>query len=270
MAIHPTAIVDSKAELHESVEVGPFCVIESRVRVGARCRLYQGVYLTGWTEIGEACELHPGVIVGHEPQDTKYKGERSFCRVGRGTVLREYVTIHRGAVPDSETVIGEDCFLLGGSHVGHNGWLGDRVTLTNGALLGGHVEVGDGTIVGGGAAVHQFVRVGELCMVAGAARVRMDLIPFALCDVDGRIAGVNRIGMRRAGMPREQIQAVRKAYSTLFNLGLPLPKAVERLAEQSVSGPAERILRFVMQESKRGVAGRVRSSEKKLLDSEDI
>ena len=260
LTIHQTALVDAKAELDSSVDVGPYCVIEGHVRVDAGCRLYQNVYLTGWTEIGENSVLHPGVIVGHEPQDIKYSGERSYCRIGRGAILREYVTIHRGTVPDSETVIGDDCFLLGGSHVAHNCTLGDRVTLINNVLLGGYVEVGDGATMGGGTKVHQFVRVGELAMVAGQARVAKDVVPFALTDVAGRVAGLNRVGLRRTGTPREHVQELRDAYRVLFAAGLSLPQAVDRLTAQANSGPCKRLLLFLQSDSKRGVAGRSRRS----------
>ena len=215
MPIHPTAIIHPKAELDSTADVGPYCIIEGHVRVASGCRLHQGVYLTGWTQIGEDCELHPGVVVGHEPQDIKYKGERSYCRVGRGTILREYVTIHRGTIPDSETVVGEDCFLLVGSHVGHNCTVGDGVTLINDVLLAGHVEIGNRATIGGGAGIHQFVRIGELAMFAGNARVIQDIVPFALVGPEGRVAGLNRIGLRRAGISRDEVHDIRMAYRLL-------------------------------------------------------
>ncbi len=258
MAIHPTAVIDPKAKLDSSVEVGPYCVIEGHVRVAAGCRLYQGVYLTGWTEVGENCELHPGVIVGHEPQDTKYGGERSYCRVGRGTILREYVTIHRGTIPDSETVVGEDCFLLAGAHVAHNCVVGDSVTLINNVLLGGHAEIGDRVTVGGGAAVHQFVRIGELAMIPGNGRVIQDILPFALVDVEGRIAGLNRVGLRRADIPHEHVREIRDAYRVLFAQGLSYPEALVQLSRGPDSPPQKRLLAFLTAESRRGLAGRSR------------
>ena len=258
MPIHPTAIVDPQADLDSSVTVGPFCVIEGHVQVGAGCRLYQNVYLTGWTKIEPDCELHPGVIVGHAPQDVKYKGERSYCRIGRGTILREYVTIHRGTVPESTTVVGEDCFLLAGSHAGHNCALGARVTLINNALLGGHVEVGDGATIGGAAAVHQFVRIGELAMLAGGGRVRMDVVPYALTDAEGRVAGLNRVGLRRAGIPRDHVADLRNAFRILFSTGSPLENRLEQLASAVQSPPGRRLLQFVKATSNRGLAGRSR------------
>jgi len=258
MPIHPTAIVHPHADVDRSVTVGPYCVIEDHVQIGAGCRLYHNVFLTGWTQIGPDCELHPGVIVGHAPQDVKYKGERSYCRIGRGTVLREYVTIHRGTVPESATVVGEECFLLAGSHVGHNCALGNRVTMINNALLAGHVEVCDGVTIGGAAAVHQFVRIGELAMIAGAARAGMDIVPYALTDADGRIAGLNRVGLRRAGIQRDHVTDIRNAFRILFSTGSPLEHRIEQLASAVQSPPGRRLLQFVKASSKRGLAGRSR------------
>jgi UDP-N-acetylglucosamine acyltransferase len=258
VGIHPTAIIDRRAEIDPSAEIGPFCVIEENVRVGAGCRLYQGVYLTGWTQIGPNCELHPHVIVGHSPQDTKYHGERSYCRIGRGTILRENVTIHRGTIPDSETIIGEDCFFLGGTHVGHNCVVGNRVTLINNVLLAGHVEIADLVTIGGAAAVHQFVRIGELAMITGNARVAMDVPPFMMIDVEGRVVGLNRVGIRRAELPREEVAEIRDAFRTLYGSGLLFRAAVEQLSHQVRTPSGVKLLQFVQKESRRGIAGRTR------------
>lgn len=269
MGIHPTAIIDRRAEIDASVEVGPFCVIEGNVQVGAGCRLYKGVYLTGWTQIAPDCELHPNVIVGHTPQDTKYNGERSFCRIGRGTILRENVTIHRGTIPDSETVVGEECFFLGGSHVAHNCIVGNRVTLINNALLGGHVEVGDRVTIGGGTPVHQFVRIGELAMVAGGARISMDVPPFMMTDSLGRIVGLNRVGIRRAELPREDVAEIREALRTLYGSRLPFRRAVEQLSQRLGTPSGVKLLQFLQQESRRGVAGKKRRGGEDSFDAKD-
>jgi UDP-N-acetylglucosamine acyltransferase len=260
MPIHPTAIIDPHAEIDETAEIGPHCVIDGNVRIGARCRLFQNVYVTGWTQLDEGCVLHPGVIVGHEPQDTKYSGVRSYCRIGRGTVIREYATIHRGTTPDSETIVGEECFLLGGCHVAHNCRIGNRVTLINNALLAGHVEIHDRAVVSGGVVVHQFVRIGELAMIAGNARVPLDVVPFALIDEQGRVAGLNRVGLRRAGISREEMDEIRALYRILFHSGLGFQQAVPRLAEEAKTPAGQKILSFVRSESHRGLAGRSRKS----------
>jgi UDP-N-acetylglucosamine acyltransferase len=256
--IHPTAVVSPKAEIDPSVEVGPYSVIDSHVRIAAGCRLMHHVYVTGWTSIGEGCTLHPGVVVGHEPQDIKYKGERTFCRVGARNIFREYVTVHRGTTPESETVIGDDCFLLAGSHIGHNCLVGSRVTMVNNALLAGHVEVADQVTLGGAAAVHQFVRVGRLSMIGGHARVPMDVLPFAMVDEGGRIAGVNTIGMRRAGIAREDILEVRAAYRTILSSPGGFREGVNRLLASTLSPVGSELTAFLQAPTKRGFAGKSR------------
>lgn len=259
MPIHPTAIIDPRADIDSNVTIGPFCVIDGNVAIGAGSRLYQGVYVTGWTTIGENSELHPGAIVGHAPQDVKYKGERSYCRVGKNAILRENVSIHRGTEPESETVIGDHCFLLGGTHVAHNCRLGNRVTMINNALLAGHVTVQDGVTLGGGAMVHQFVRIGELAMIGGNARVPKDVVPYSLIDVEGRVAGMNRVGLRRAGFSREDSAAVREAYRALFDSRGLFEERMQRLSQLAETAPATRkLFEFAVAPSKRGIAGRSR------------
>ncbi len=261
MSIHPTAIVDRKAEIDGSVTVGPYCIIQGPVRLAAGTRLYQNVYITGRTHIGEDCVLHPGVIVGHEPQDLKYRGEPTGCRIGRGTILREYVTIHRGTTPDSTTVVGEECFLLVGSHVAHNCTIGNKVTLINNVLLGGHVQVGDGATLGGQAGVHQFVRIGELAMIAGNARVTQDVLPFSLVDTKGLVSGLNRVGLRRVETPRDQLDEIRRAYRMWFSSELSRTQAIEQLVGELRFPPGLRLLAFLQAESRRGLAGRSRKSK---------
>ena len=259
MAIHPTAIIDSKAEIDGSVEIGPYCVIEANVRVASGCRLYQNVYLTGWTTIEKDCVLHPGVIVGHEPQDVGFPGGRSFCRIGRGTILRENVTVHRGTKPESETVVGEDCFLLGGAHVAHNCVLGNRVTMINNVLLAGYAEIGEGATLGGAAMVHQFVRVGALAMITGNASVRMDIPPYAMVTAEGRVAGLNRVGLRRAGVSTEHSAAIREAYRIIYADGITTLDAAERIAALGDAPALITLAAFLRSESRRGLAGRSRS-----------
>jgi len=270
MAIHPTAIVNRHADIAPDVDIGPYCVIDEHVRISAGCRLYQNVYLTGWTNIEENCVLHPNVIVGHEPQDVKYKGARSYCRVGRRTILRENVTIHRGTVPDSTTSVGEQGFLLAGSHVGHNCRVGDQVTLINNVLLAGHVQVGDRATLGGMAGVHQFVRIGELCMIPGCARVIQDVPPFAMTDTQGRIAGLNRIGLRRAGLTPEDIVAIREIYRRLYAVPARFTSSLERLSSERHAGPCARLVDFLTADSRRGIAGRSRRPDRPGADADRL
>lgn len=262
MAIHATAVIDPQAEIDSSVEIGPHCVVEGEVRLSAGCRLIHNVFVTGWTELGEDCVLHPGSVVGHEPQDVKYKGERSYCRIGKNTILREHVTVHRGTVPDSTTVVGDDCFLLAGAHVAHNCALGNRVTLVNNVLLAGYVTIGNDAILSGGAAVHQFVRIGDLAMIAGHARVSMDIVPYAFVNLEGWVVGLNRVGLARAGFDHGTVQAVREAYRTLFSSGLSQGAAIESLRSTDPSKEIQVLIGFLEGASKRGIAVTARSGRK--------
>jgi len=260
MAIHPTAIVSPDAHVDASVEIGPYTVIDSEVRLGAGCIIGPHVYITGWTTIGEHCCIHSGAVIGEAPQDVKYDGSRTFCEIGPGCIIREHVTIHRGTTPESTTKIGARCFFLASSHVAHNCVVGDEVTLINGALLAGHVTLGDRVTFGGQAAAHQFTRIGRLSMLAGDTSLTQDVPPFALTDRDGHIAGLNRVGMRRAGMSREEVADVREAYRRLYPPGRCTPEAVP----DGVTTDAGRVVaEFVTQESKRGLTGRSRSLDRR-------
>lgn len=256
--IHPTAIVGSAAKIHPSVQVGPFCIIEGHVQIGPGCRLMQGVFVTGWTTIGANCEIHPYAVLGHSPQDVKYQGQRSYCRIGDGCIIREYVSIHRGTVPESETVVGEGCFLLGGAHVGHNCSIGNKVTLINNVLLAGHVTVGDYATVGGGTPVHQFVRIGELAMVAGGGRLAQDVPPFALTDAEGRIAGLNRVGLRRNEFGRDEVVALREAYRILYGKSRSFQDSISELRSREMTPATRKLLDFIQAPSRRGISGRAR------------
>ncbi|MCC7292851.1 MAG: acyl-ACP--UDP-N-acetylglucosamine O-acyltransferase [Phycisphaerales bacterium] len=258
MAIHPTAIVDRRAEIGAEVDIGPFCIIDAGVAVGAGCRLHQGVHLTGRARIGAGCELHAGVLIGHAPQDVKHRGEESFCRIGERNIIREYSTIHRATGEGQATTLGDDNFLLSGAHIGHNCTVGNRVTMVNGAKLAGHVQVADRVTFGADALVHQFVRVGALAMIAAAARVAMDIPPFMLTDHDGLIAGLNSVGLRRAGLSQEQILDLRRAFHLLYRQSPLFRQGVGRLAESKPTGAAAELLKFLEAPSRRGVTGVVR------------
>lgn len=258
MPIHPTAIVDARARIDAGAHIGPYCIVDGDAEIRAGCKLLHSVYVTGWTTIGPDCEIHPHAIIGHAPQDIKYHGERSYCRIGRGCIIRENASIHRGTIPDSETVVGEGCFLLGGAHVGHNCRVGNKVTLINNVLLAGHVTVEDCVTIGGATAVHQFVRIGELAMVAGGARVVMDVPPFALTDPQGRVAGLNRVGLRRNEYGRDELNALRDAYRTLYGGRAEFRDSVRKLAEQATTPATQKLLRFIDSPTRRGIVGRSR------------
>jgi len=255
MPIHPTAVVDRHAELAADVDIGPHVCIEGPVRIGAGTRIYASAYVSGWTTIGANCQIHPGAVVGHLPQDFHYHGDKSYCRIGDGTVIREFASVHRGTQPESATVLGRDCLLLGYAHVGHNCILDDGAKVYNNSLLSGHVEIGAGAIVSGLTAVHQFVRIGELVMVGGASRVTQDIPPYLSFAPGMGLYGVNITGLRRAEVSGEAMRELDELYRLLFRSGLPLGKALEQVVGRYRSTEAQRLIAFCRSPSKRGFAG---------------
>ena len=254
MPIHPTAIVDPKAEIDPSVEIGPYAVIEGSVRIGAGTRILAHAFITGWTEIGQNCQIHPFAVVGNAPQDLAYDGAEAYCRIGDETVIREGVSVHRGTDPGSATVIGQRCFIMANAHVAHNCQLGDDVKLVNNVMLAGHVHVGSGAFFGGAAGIHQFVRIGELAMIRGWSRITMDIPPFITAAHDSECVSVNVIGLRRAGFTPDQRDEIRNAYRILYRNGITFSDAVNKLAETIKTDPGQRLLAFLQSETKRGFA----------------
>jgi UDP-N-acetylglucosamine acyltransferase len=256
MAIHPTAIIDPQAQIAASAEIGPYVTIQGPVKIGEHVKVYPNAYLAGWTEIGDRCEIHPGAVVGHLPQDFHYQGERSYCKIGAGTIIREFASIHRGTQPESRTVIGENCFILGYAHVGHNCTLGNGVKVYNCAALSGHVTVEDNAIVSGYSLIHQFARIGEYVMIGGGTRLAKDVPPYMKAVHESECVGHNSLGVRRSGQfSREEILEVREAYRLLFRSGLPFRKAVARFTEQAKTRTGRRILDFINADSKLGIIG---------------
>lgn len=211
--IHPTAVVDARAELGADVEIGPFVVIEGRVSLGPGTAVLSHSVLKGHTVVGARCRIGPGAYVGLDPQHRGFAGQETSLVVGDDTVVREGATVHRAFKPGIEhaTRVGQRCLLMAMSHVAHDCVVGDDVTLANAVLLGGHVRVGDRAFLGGSCAVHQFGRVGRLVIVSGNEAVTHDVPPFAAVRYGG-MKGYNAIGCRRAGIAQDALYAIRSAY----------------------------------------------------------
>jgi UDP-N-acetylglucosamine acyltransferase len=216
--IDPTARVASGAVIGRDVVIGPYCIIGAAVAIGDSCRLAGHVHVTGNTTIGPRSMIYPFASLGTPPQSTKYRGGPTRLVVGAQCNIRENVTMNTGTEDDRGiTEIGDRCFLMAGSHVGHDCKVGNDVTFANNVVLGGHVTVGDFVVFGGQAAVRQFVRIGQSAMVVGLSGVRADVIPFGL--VQGPLAdlvGLNVVGMRRRGLSKIEIHRLRKAYDRMF------------------------------------------------------
>lgn len=255
MSIHPTAIIDNKAQIDPTAEIRPYVVIEGEVKIGPKTIVYPQAYISGWVEIGANCQIHPGATIGHVPQDLHFDGSRSFCRIGDGTIIREHASIHRGTQPESETVVGKNCLLMAYSHIGHNCVLGDEVKIANMTALAGHVVIGKGAFISAYVLIHQFVRIGEYAMIGGGTKVTMDLPPFFTCAHENECAAVNVVGLRRAGFTREEITEVREAYRLLYRSGKTFRAAVEELAARVQTPAGTRLADFVATRTKRGICG---------------
>ncbi|HXG19305.1 MAG TPA: acyl-ACP--UDP-N-acetylglucosamine O-acyltransferase [Methylomirabilota bacterium] len=259
MSIHPTALIDPRAEIHPEAEIGPYVVIDGPVRIGRGTKVLAHAVLTGNTEIGEDNEIHMGAVIGHVPQDAAYKGACTFLRIGDRNIIREHSQIHRGTTEGSATIIGSDNFLMHHSHVAHNCHIGDQTIIAGGALLAGYVQVDDRAFVSGNCVVHQFVRIGALAMLRGLSRTSRDVPPFCIMDGTHTVRSINVVGLRRAGFDRERIRALRNAFARLFRRRVNLRRAVEELGQEPLTPDVAYLLDFI-QQSKRGVCFGPRSA----------
>ena len=259
------------AELADDVMVGPFCIVRDCVKIGAGTVLSSFVTVLDYVEIGANCRIAQHVVLGGEPQDLSFRGEESWVRIGDSVILRENVTIHRATGSCESTLVGDGAFLMEGVHIGHNAVVGSRVTMANKSALSGFSSVGDDAVIGGMAGLHQFVRVGALCMIGGLSKVVKDVPPYLMAD--GRpaiIYGLNRVGMRRAGMDSSSRAMVQSMYDELFRGGLPLRAALERLesSERGETPEGREILSFCSP-SKRGVAMWTKGHSRRRGDEKD-
>jgi UDP-N-acetylglucosamine acyltransferase len=230
--IHPTAVISAEAELADDVQVGPYVVIEGRVRIGAGCVLRPYVHLCGPLTMGCGNMVYSGCVLGERPQHLRYNDEPTSLEIGDDNIFREHVTIHRGTTQAWATRIGSHNFLMAHSHVAHDCQIGNRCILANGALVGGHCIVEDNVYLSGNSAVHQFVRIGRLALLSGCSATTKDIPPFVIQQNIDTVVAINVVGMRRAGMSNQQINAVRTAFRILFRDGLVLPAALAKLERE--------------------------------------
>lgn len=253
--IHPTAIVDPKAELASGVEIGPYSIIGPGVRIGSGTRIGPHVVMRGPTTIGRDNRIFQFASVGEDCQDKKYKGEPTELVIGERNVIREGCTLHRGTVQDQGvTRIGSDNLLMAYVHIAHDCVVGDGTIFANNATIAGHVHVGDGVILGGFTAVHQFVHIGAWAMTAFSSAVNQDVPAFVM--VRGNMAeahGMNFEGMKRRGYSAEVIAALRNAYKTVYLRGLKIEEALAQLEADAASMPEVKLFMDSIRTSTRGI-----------------
>jgi len=252
--IHPSAFVDPTAQLGEGVEVGPGAIIEAGAIIGEGCKIQARAVIGSHVLLGARNTIGHGAIIGGDPQDFDFKpGTNSKVVIGDDNVLREYVTIHRGTKEGSSTRVGNNNFLMVGVHLGHNASVGNRVIIANNCLLAGYVAVQDGAVLGGGSVFHQFIRVGRLCMVRGGERFGKDIPPFLVAYGTNLVAGINAIGLRRAGFSSATRLEIKRAFRFLYLEGRNISQALEEAATQQWGSEAESFFSFVREARRRGV-----------------
>jgi UDP-N-acetylglucosamine acyltransferase len=253
--LHPTALVDAKAELAADVEVGAYSIVGPHVTVGDSTVIGPHVVVTGRTKVGARNRIFQFASIGDIPQDRKYGGEPTSVEIGDDNVIREYVTIHAGTAQDrGVTTIGRANWLLAYVHIAHDCVVGDHTTFSNNAQLAGHVTIGDWVTMGGFTGVHQFCRIGAHAMVAAGAIVLQDVPPYVTAaGYPAKPAGTNNEGLRRRGFSADDIAVVRRAYKTLYREGLPLEDAKSALAAAAAESPVLAPLAAFLAESARGI-----------------
>jgi UDP-N-acetylglucosamine acyltransferase len=254
--IHPTAIIAPGATLARDVVIGPYCIVGENVALAAGVTLRSHVVVEGLTTVGEGTRIFPFASIGLEPQDLKYRGEKSALVIGRDNTIREYVTMNPGTGGGGMvTRVGDNCLFMVGAHVAHDCQIANHVIMVNNATLGGHVVIDDYAVLGGLSAVHQYVRIGKHAMIGGMSGVERDVIPYGQVMGDrARLCGLNIIGMQRRGFSREDIQELRNAYQFLFSSEGTLSDRVNETAERfSGIGPVEDIIGFIRADSSRAI-----------------
>jgi len=251
--VAPTARVHPEAQIGEGCHIGEFCVVEQDVILGPGCVLEPYVYVKRWTTMGQENQISSGTVLGSDPLDKNFNDARSYLRIGANNQIREHFTISRGTKPETETVIGDGNYIMTAGHIAHDCRIGNQAVICSNVLVAGYVEIGDQAYLSGGVMVHQFSKIGRLALVSGNTRVNLDAPPFFIYyGFDPEPHGLNTVGLKRAGMPEEDIQQLKVAYRLLYRAGLPLAEALRQMETELTSAAVGDLIRFC-RESKRGI-----------------
>ncbi len=261
--IHPTALVAPRTQIGENVSIGPYATIGEGVEIGDYSVIGSHVTIHRWTKIGRNCEIHQGVSIGDNPQDLRYKGEKSFVEIGDRNILREFVTVHLASGEGEKTIIGDDNFLMVNSHVPHNARLGNQIVLGGYVGLAGYVQIEDQVVIGGMSGIHQRVRIGRLVMVGGLSKVVQDIPPFMLVDGNpAQVRGLNTVGLQRRGVSQEAQAEIKKAFKLLYQSRLPLAQALSEIKKKVRPLPEiDLLIKFLETPTDRGISRKMEEAE---------
>jgi UDP-N-acetylglucosamine acyltransferase len=255
--IHPSVIIDPKAEISEGVEIGPYSVIEKNVLIGEGTKIGPHVVIREGTHIGKRCQIFQFASIGEAPQAVAYRGEKTSLFIGDQNIIREFATLHRGTVKGGgKTVLGNENFIMAYSHVAHDCQIGNQVVMANGATLAGHILIEDHAIIGGLSAIHQFCRIGAHAIISGLTGVSQDVPPYMMAAGSrAKLFGLNTVGLKRAQFSEQTLRALKKAYRIIFRSSLTLEKAMKTVEEDDIFLiPEVRHLLDFIQHSKRGIS----------------
>jgi UDP-N-acetylglucosamine acyltransferase len=251
--VAPTARINPGAVIGPAARVGEFCVIESDVVIGAACVLEPYVYVKRWTTMGARNQISAGTVLGTDPLDKNFTGERSYLKIGDGNTIREHYTISRGTKPESVTEIGHDNYIMTSGHIAHNCIIGNHTVIASCALVAGYVEVEDRAFISGGVVIHQFSKIGRLAMIGGNTRVNSDVPPFFLyTGFNVQAKGLNLVGLKRAGYKASDLSTLKKAYQLLYRSGLKLQDALTRIETEIPTAETLHLVDFIRR-SERGI-----------------
>ncbi|MFK5953455.1 MAG: acyl-ACP--UDP-N-acetylglucosamine O-acyltransferase [Desulfobacterium sp.] len=253
--IHPTAIIDADAEIGSDVTIGPYAIVRGNVTIGAGTEIGPYTIIDEYVHVGPDCRIFQYASIGAAPQDLKYHGEKTYLKIGRGTIIREFVTINRGtAFGGGYTEVGEENYLMAYTHIAHDCKTGKQVILANNATLAGHIELGDNVTVGGLVAIHQFVKIGDHAYIGGKSAVVKDIPPYVIAAGDrATLHGLNNVGLKRKAFSKSTLRSLKKAYRIVFRIGLTVKQASERVRAEVEQVPE--VVNFIqfIERSSRGV-----------------
>jgi len=243
----PLAYIHPQAKIARNVVIEPFTTIDKNVEIDKGVWIGPNVTIMEGARIGKNCKIFPGAVISATPQDLKFNGEETTVEIGNDTVIREYVTISRGTTDKYKTRIGNNCLLMAYVHVAHDCIIGDSCILSNAVQLAGHIQIDEHTVIGGTAAIHQFVKIGTHAMIAGGSLVRKDIPPYIKSAREPmRYCGINSVGLRRQGFTNKKINEIQDIYRYLFQKGLPISKALDRIElEMKSSKERDEIVNFI-------------------------
>lgn len=268
--VHNTAVLQGEITIEDDVFIGPYCVLNGKIKLEKGVRLLNHVAISGNTTIGEGTTMYPFSAIGFIPQDTKYKGEETFLEIGKNNTIRESVTINSGTADGGfYTKIGDKNLFMIGSHVGHDCIIGNNCIIANNVGIAGHVILEDNVIIGGNSGIHQFVRIGRNVMIGGMSAVIKDIPPFALYvgDRDSKLRGLNLVGLKRYGFSREDVRSLKKAYDVIFKDNTPYEN-IKSLSKTNKNEKVQILIDFIASNKTKSIC--LWDSTAKQTDEQDV